>query len=89
MSAPISMGLHRGGVRTTVEREEDIQVLKLRAKELVSESKMAGRSKSKRSFTGDDEELFERAKRVREQLDEGAGWYRKQIEKDTASRSIS
>jgi hypothetical protein len=37
----------------------------------------------------DDEELFERAKRVREQMDEGAKWYRKEIEMETASRSIS
>jgi len=37
----------------------------------------------------DEEELFERAKRIREQMDEGAKWYRKEIERETASRSVS
>ncbi len=37
----------------------------------------------------DDEELFERAKRLREQMDEGARWFRGEVERDTASRSVS
>jgi nuclear mRNA export protein SAC3 len=65
---------------------EDLKELKIKAKAFVSEEKKA---RQKRAFKDDDEELFERAKRVREQMDEGAKWYRKEIEMETASRSIS
>jgi hypothetical protein len=88
-SAPIAMSMYRGEAKSTAEREEDFQVLKSRAQDVMAENKMAVRNKSKRSFDGEDEELFERAKRVREQLDEGAGWYRKEIERETVSRSMS
>jgi len=64
---------------------EDLKELKIKAKAFVSEKK----TRHKRAFMDDDEELFERAKRVREQMDEGAKWYRKEIEMETASRSIS
>jgi hypothetical protein len=65
---------------------EDLKELKIKAKAFVSEEK---KTRHKRAFMDDDEELFERAKRVREQMDEGAKWYRKEIEMETASRSIS
>jgi hypothetical protein len=64
---------------------EDIQALKEKARAMVDEDK---KSRQKRNFV-DDEELFERAKRIREQMDEGASWFRKQIDMDTASRSMS
>jgi hypothetical protein len=64
---------------------EDLEALKIRAKAFVSE-----KSRQKRTLADDDdEELFERAKRVREKMDEGAEWYRKEIERETASRSVS
>jgi hypothetical protein len=65
---------------------EDIQALKVKAKAMVTEDTKA---RQKRAFVDDEEALFERAKRVREQMDEGASWYRKQIEKHSASRSVS
>jgi hypothetical protein len=65
---------------------EDLEALKIKAKAFVSEEK---KSRQKRTFADDDEDLFERAKRIREQMDEGAQWYRKEIERDTASRSVS
>ncbi|KAE9374765.1 hypothetical protein N431DRAFT_543996 [Stipitochalara longipes BDJ] len=65
---------------------EDLETIKIRAKAFISEEK---KSRQKRAFMDDDEELFERAKRIREQMDEGAKWYRKEIEKETASRSVS
>ena len=64
---------------------EDIQALKEKARAMVDEDK---KSRQKRNFV-DDEELFERAKRIREQMDEGASWFRKQVDMDTASRSMS
>lgn len=88
-SAPNFTHVPSHGRRDITEREEDIQTLKVRAKVLMANETVVRQSKPKRSFDGDDEELFERAKRVREQLDEGAGWYRKQIDRDTASRSVS
>ncbi|KAN0103314.1 SAC3/GANP/Nin1/mts3/eIF-3 p25 family domain containing protein [Hyaloscypha variabilis] len=68
------------------KEREDLEAIKLRAKAFVSEEQ---KSRHKRLFTDDDEDLFERAKRVREQMDEGAKWYRKEIDKETASRSVS
>ncbi len=65
---------------------EGLETLKIKAKAFVSEEK---KTHQKRAFINDDEELFERAKRVREQMDEGAKWYRKEIERETASRSVS
>jgi len=65
---------------------EDLEAIKARAKAFVSGEK---KSRQKRALMDDDEDLFERAKRVREQMDEGAKWYRKEIEKETASRSVS
>jgi hypothetical protein len=88
-SAPHHTSSRRDGPRTTAEHEEDIEALKSRARDLMAKDHAARQSKPKRSFEYDDEELFARAKRVREQLNEGAGWYRKQIDRDTASRSRS
>ncbi len=65
---------------------EDLEALKIKAKAFVSEEKNA---RQKRALMDDDEELFQRAKRIREQMDEGAKWYRKEIERETASRSVS
>ena len=41
----------------------------------------------KRGMDVEDEELFARAKRVKEQMDEGTEWYRKQSERLSRSRS--
>jgi hypothetical protein len=68
------------------KEREDLEAIKLRAKAFVSEEQ---KSRHKRLFTDDDQDLFERAKRVGEQMDEGAKWYRKEIDKETASRSVS
>jgi len=72
--------------QTTLEREESIRDLKEKAKAVVSEDH---RTRRKRSFDSDndDDALFERAKRVREQMDEGTQWYRKELERH--SRSVS
>ena len=65
---------------------EDLAAIKVRVKAFISEEK---KSRQKRALVDDDDDLFERAKRVREQMDEGAKWYRKEIERETASRSVS
>ena len=66
------------------DSSEVIQAMKARAKVLIGEES----PHKKRNFD-DDNELFARAKRVREQMDEGSEWYHKQIERDTESRSLS
>ncbi|TVY83441.1 SAC3 family protein [Lachnellula suecica] len=83
-SEPLIASGHR---QTTMEREERMRGLKEKAKAvLVSED---SQSRRKRSFDEDDDDaaLFERAKRVREQMDEGTKWY--QEEMDRHSRSMS
>lgn len=65
---------------------ENIQVLKARAKIMMAEDQ---KSRQKRAYVDEEEELFARAKRVREQMDEGEIWYKKERERETASRSVS
>jgi hypothetical protein len=72
--------------RAVASSNEDIQALKAKARAMMAEVHM---SHKKRVYVDDDEELFERAKRVREQMDEGASWYRQEIERETDSRSVS
>jgi nuclear mRNA export protein SAC3 len=85
-SAPTN-NIHRGIPRGTTEREDDIQALKARAKAIIADEERSRRTEKKRSLDeGEDEELFARAKRIREQMDEGAQWFRNEIER---SRSIS
>ena len=90
--SPSSSASRRQGPRNTAERDEAFQVLKARAKAVMEEDRTSQDRKRSRSLDDNDEELFERAKRVREQMDEGAEWYRKQLERDergTLSRSFS
>ena len=74
--------------QTSTVLDDDIEALKQRARTLVIDGKES-RRKQKRTWQDDDEELFERAKRIREQMDEGMKWYRKEIERDAGSRSVS
>jgi nuclear mRNA export protein SAC3 len=84
-SVPVKFANHTEKLVNGNDRE-DLEALKIKAKAFVSEEK----SRQKRTFADDDDEkLFERAKRVREKMDEGAEWYRKEIERETASRSVS
>jgi hypothetical protein len=87
-SAPTRPAMHSEGPQTSAVLDDDIQELKTRARKLVFDDKES-QQKQKRTFEEDDGDLFERAKRIREQMDEGAKWYRKEIERDTASRSVS
>ena len=68
------------------ESSEIIQAMKARARALMGDDK---ESRHKKRTFDDDDELFARAKRVREQMEEGSQWYQNQIERDTASRSVS
>lgn len=73
--------------RGTANREEGLEVLKNRAKALMADDERSRPKERKRSLDEvDDEELFARAKRIREQMDEGVRWFRTEIER---SRSIS
>jgi hypothetical protein len=85
--SPRLPNLHLDGLRDTAERDDDIQLLKAKAKALMEEQEASRQRERKRSYDEvDDEELFARAKRIREQMDEGAQWFRKEIER---SRSES
>ncbi|KAH8598301.1 SAC3/GANP/Nin1/mts3/eIF-3 p25 family-domain-containing protein [Bisporella sp. PMI_857] len=68
---------------------EDIQVLKSRAKAISEGARTSDEKKRKGSVDVDDEELFARAKRVREQLEQDEEWYRKQVRKLSASVEMS
>ncbi|CZT52218.1 uncharacterized protein RSE6_13496 [Rhynchosporium secalis] len=65
---------------------ENIEALKARARAIMSERKNSGQ---KRSYDDEDEELFARAKRIREQMEEGENYYKKELERNSESRSTS
>lgn len=71
----------------TVHSHAEIEVLKTRAKGIMAEQ--LGRQQKRALVVDEDEELFERAKRVRQQMDEGADWYRQEMQRETESRSVS
>ncbi|KAG0648359.1 SAC3 family 1 [Hyphodiscus hymeniophilus] len=83
-SVPVKPAAQNELVWKGADSSEVIQAMKARARALIGEESRH----NKRSFD-EDEELFARAKRVREQMDEGSEWYSKQIEEDTMSRSVS
>ncbi|KAK6584465.1 hypothetical protein PZA11_002689 [Diplocarpon coronariae] len=64
--AATSVKVHEAS-RPVEDEEDDIEFLKARAREVMSEDEVARR---KRTLDEDDKELFARAKRVREQMDE-------------------
>lgn len=82
-SVPAKQWSRPEALRSSPELRQEIQGLKARAKARVEEDQEP--RPRKRSFD-DEDELFARAKRVREQMEEGTEWYRKEIE---ASRSVS
>ncbi|KAH6684366.1 SAC3/GANP/Nin1/mts3/eIF-3 p25 family-domain-containing protein [Halenospora varia] len=86
-SVPAKSTINVGPPRTSTERDEHIQVLKKRAKAAMEASSAA---RQKRNFDDDDEEaLFARAKKIRQQMDEGSEWFRQEIERCSGSRSVS
>ena len=58
---------------------DDIDLLKLEAKTSVKERP----SKKNPSRTVDDGELFDRARKIRKKMDEGADWFRNEVERRT------
>ncbi|PVH78574.1 hypothetical protein DL98DRAFT_361383, partial [Cadophora sp. DSE1049] len=68
------------------DQVDDVEALKARAKAAMSWRKNSGQ---KRSFDDEDEELFARAKRIREQMEEGEDYYRSELERESGSRSTS
>ncbi|KAH8821603.1 SAC3/GANP/Nin1/mts3/eIF-3 p25 family-domain-containing protein [Xylogone sp. PMI_703] len=73
-----------------LERGAEMQKLKENAKAHFAEVVEPKDLNYKRSFAdADEEELFAKAKRIREQMDEGARWYRTEIERETRSTSRS
>ncbi|KAH7321657.1 SAC3/GANP/Nin1/mts3/eIF-3 p25 family-domain-containing protein [Rhexocercosporidium sp. MPI-PUGE-AT-0058] len=65
---------------------EDVEAIKARAKAVMSGRKNSGQ---KRSYDDEDEDLFARAKRIREMMEEGEEYYRRELERETGSRSTS
>lgn len=68
------------------DQGDDVEALKARAKVAMSWRKSLGQ---KRSCDDEDEELFARAKRIREQMEEGEDYYRRELERESGSRSTS
>lgn len=66
---------------------DDLEALKARARTIMAEDDETRLSK-KRLFDEGDEELFAKAKKIREQMDEGAEWFRIEAQK-SISRSVS
>ncbi|KAB8291727.1 hypothetical protein EYC80_006524 [Monilinia laxa] len=66
--------------------DEEIQRLKERARAVMAAD--SGRKLQKRGLDG-DEELFERAKRIRERMDEDSEWLRREVDRYSESRSGS
>ncbi|RAL59519.1 hypothetical protein DID88_006513 [Monilinia fructigena] len=66
--------------------EEEIQRLKEQARAVMEAD--SGRKLQKRGLDG-DEELFERAKRIRERMDEDSEWLRREVDRYSESRSGS
>lgn len=83
-SVPTEPPVRRAFGNLVQEKEDDIEFLKARARAVMSEDSM---SRSKRTLDDDEVELFARAKRVREQMDEGEVFYRR--EQESMSRSES
>ncbi|RDW89548.1 hypothetical protein BP6252_01580 [Coleophoma cylindrospora] len=84
-SVPSKLASQPEKLKTSAERISDIQELKARAKALMVEENES-RLHKKKSLDFDEEELFAKARRVREQMDEGARWYKEEVER---SRSAS
>ncbi|KAH8683114.1 hypothetical protein BGZ60DRAFT_399455 [Tricladium varicosporioides] len=87
-SVPAKSTTTIGPPRTSAERDEHIQVLKERAKAAMEASNAP---QQKRNFDVDDDEeaLFARAKKIRQQMEEGSEWFRQEIERCSGSRSVS
>ncbi|KAA8563747.1 hypothetical protein EYC84_011765 [Monilinia fructicola] len=66
--------------------DEEIQRLKERARAVMAAD--SGRKLQKRGLDG-DEELFARAKRIRERMDEDSEWLRREVDRYSESRSGS
>ncbi|QSZ37714.1 hypothetical protein DSL72_008813 [Monilinia vaccinii-corymbosi] len=66
--------------------DEEIQRLKERARAVIAAD--SGRKLQKRGLD-DDEELFERAKRIRERMDQDSEWLRREVDRYSESRSGS
>jgi hypothetical protein len=78
-------------VKTSEERDMDMEEWKAKAKKIMAEDEERRRAQQakKRQFEDDDDELFAKAKRIREQMDEDSEWLKTEVEKSTVSRSHS
>jgi hypothetical protein len=85
-SVPSKPVTQREEVWKGADSSEVIRAMKARARAFMDEDQ---EPRSKKRTFDDEAELFARAKRVREQLEEGSQWYQKQVERDTKSRSAS
>jgi hypothetical protein len=74
--------------KTSAEIDEEFETLKARARAIMAKDKEERTPSKKRLLDDDDEDLFAKAKRIREQMDEGAAWFREEIQK-SFSRSVS
>lgn len=86
-SVPAKLAVQLDNPRTSAERDADIQAMKVRAKSMRVGDSVARQHNQKRSFQDEEEELFAKAKRIREQMDEDSEWFRTLRERETKSDS--
>ncbi|PQE10849.1 low temperature viability protein [Rutstroemia sp. NJR-2017a BBW] len=74
-------------INATAASDDEIERLKARAKEIMSKDfKPRGRL-PKRGLDDDDDDLFERAKRIRERMDQDSEWLRHEVDRYSETRS--
>lgn len=71
------------------ESDDELSRLKERARNMVNGGTLQNTPNNKRAFDDDDEEIFAKAKRIREAMDEGAEWFREEIRRESMTRSGS
>ena len=74
--------------KISTEQDVEEKTLKTQAKSIMAGDTEKSDQSKKRLFDDDEEELLAKAKRIREQMDEGIEWFRTEMQK-SFSRSAS
>jgi hypothetical protein len=74
-------------IKPTLGGDDEIERLKARAKEIMSKDVKPRGRLPKRGLDEDDDDLFERAKRIRERMDQDSEWLRQEVDRYSETRS--
>lgn len=80
---------HAFGFRATADEDAEIQQLKTKAKARLEAVESSELDSNRNYVDADEEELFAKARKIREQMDEDARWFRTEVERETRSGSRS